>query len=257
MILPGGSSKARFISLDDGLMFEVQYNPKDFKTNKAISWEEGQNQGQSENTLQFQKGSPMTASFELVFDSTASGNQNVQTAWVYRLLALTNAEIKPGTAEPGQLEKKRPRALLFQWGGFSMKCVIESVAVTYTMFSSSGDAIRASCQVALKEWTTPAAGFVGGAGTGRNGLAPVRLVQARGGETLAQIAAAAGVDLRVLAQINGITDPLADCTGRTLSVPTASVNASASIPGVGSVSAGASIGAGGARAAVSRAFGRR
>jgi hypothetical protein len=234
-------------------MFEVQYNPKDFKTNKAISWEEGQNQGQSENTLQFQKGSPMTASFELVFDSTASGNQNVQTAWVYRLLALTNAEIKPGTAEPGQLEKKRPRALLFQWGGFSMKCVIESVAVTYTMFSSSGDAIRASCQVALKEWTTPAAGFVGGAGTGRNGLAPVRLVQARGGETLAQIAAAAGVDLRVLAQVNGITDPLADCTGRTLSVPTAS--ASASLPGVGSASA--SIGAGGASAAVSRAFGRR
>ena len=257
MNLPGGSSKARFTSLDTGKTFVVQYNPKDFKVNRSLTWEEGENNGASVNGLQFQKGAPMTASFELVFDTTTSGNVNVQTAWVNSLLALTNAEVKPGQDEPGELDKKRPHALLFQWGGFSMKCVIETVNVTYTMFSSSGDAIRASCQIGLKEWVQPNTMFASGGGSFSNYVPKAKLVQARGGETLAQIAAAAGVDVRAVAAMNGITDPLADCTGRTLQIPTASGSASANVRGVGSVTASGSIGPSGARGAITGGFGRR
>lgn len=253
MPLPGGSSKAKFISLDDGVMFEVQYNPKDFKVNKAMTWEESSTQGDDANTLQFQKGAPMTASFELMFDTTADGNQNVQSTWVNSLLALTNAEVKPGKGEAKELDKKRPRALMFQWGGFVMDCVIESVNVTYLMFSSSGDAVRASCQVQLKEWTKPKA-FVPGGGTGSNEVASEGLVVARGGETIAQIAASVGVDVRALARANGISDPLADCTGKTLKVPRVSASVSAnerggraSVSAAGIGSASTSWGRGGGR----------
>jgi LysM repeat protein len=246
--------KAKFISLDDNSSFEVQYNPKEFSVNKAVTWEESKSQGQTAGTLQFQKGAPMTATFDLVFDTTADGNQNVQTTWVNGLLRLTNAEIEPATGEAKELDKKRPHALKFQWGNFSMDCVIESVKVSYLMFSSTGDAVRARCSVQLKEWTPPTKGFADATRGGRNGLAAVQLVTVKGGETLSQVAAANGVSTTALASANGITDAMADCTGQTLIIPssssaTASASASASYSR-GGVSASAS-------ASASATFGRR
>lgn len=216
MSLTGG--KAKFISLDTGTTFEVQYNPKEFKVDKSLTWEESKTQGQSGNTLQFQKGAPMTASFDLVFDTTADGNQNVQTTWVNSLLALTNSEVDAPSGEAKELSKQRPHALMFQWGNFQMDCVIESVNVTYLMFSSSGDAVRARCSVKLKEWTKPA-GFSAGSGGKANAADKVKLVQAQGGQTLSQIAASNGTTTQALAVANNISDPLADITGQTLIIP--------------------------------------
>jgi hypothetical protein len=234
--------KAKFISLDDGSQFEVQYNPKEFQVNKSVTWEESKTQGQSAGALQFQKGAPMTATFDLVFDTTADGNQNVQTAWVNGLLRLTNSDVAPKTGEAAELEKKRPHALKFQWGNFTMDCVIESVKVSYLMFSSSGDAVRARCSVALKEWTPPTKGFGAATRGKRNGLESVKLVQVKGGQTLSQVAASNNTTTSALAKANGITDPMADLTGKTLKIPTsvsASASASASVGGV-NVSASAS-----------------
>jgi hypothetical protein len=250
MSLPGGSDKAKFVSVLNprSVFFEVQYNPKEFQVNKQVNWAEPSNQGKDGEAFQYQKGSPMTATFDLLFDTTANNNENVQTAWVNGLLALTNPVEKPTKGEPAELDKLRPRALIFQWGNFSMPCVIESVRVAYLMFNSEGNAVRARCSVSLKEWKDPGAvdAFAAGTGGGRNGLQAVSLVTAVGGESLAQVAAAQGVDVRVLAAANGITDPLADCTGQTLRVPRTSAavqanqnggRASASIAGVGNASA--------------------
>lgn len=212
--------KAKFVSLDKpGTSFEVQYNPKEFKVDKSLTWEESKTQGQSGNSLQFQKGAPMTASFDLVFDTTADGNGNVQTKWVNSLLALTNSEVDAPSGEQKELDKKRPHALKFTWGNFTMDCVIESINVSYLMFSSTGDAVRARCSVKLKEWTQPK-GFSMGTGGKRFNGAKIKLVQAQGGQTLSQIAASNGTDTRTLAKANNIPDPTIDVTGRTLVVPT-------------------------------------
>ena len=55
MSLSGGD-KATLTSLDDGKFFEVQYNPKEFQVTKALTWQESEEQGQSRNSVQFQKG---------------------------------------------------------------------------------------------------------------------------------------------------------------------------------------------------------
>jgi hypothetical protein len=212
---------AYFQSLDDGSKkFTVQYNPKEFQVNKALTWEESKTQGLAVNPLQFQKGAPMTASFDLVFDTTnESSAVNVQDAWVNGLLALTNSNQTPTAGEEAELGKTRPHALLFTWGAFKMKCVVESINVTYLMFASSGEAIRARCSVKLKEWTPPddvtnGDKFKAGAGGATWGKGTLVLVGS--GQTLSQLAEAAGSDMRTVASLNNIKDPLAEQTGSTL-----------------------------------------
>ncbi|MEN9787365.1 MAG: hypothetical protein RLZZ299_2629 [Pseudomonadota bacterium] len=232
MSLLGGNEKARFIGLDSpgSANFVVQYNPKEFALNKAVSWSDGGAQGNDAGLYQYQKGSPMTASFDLIFDTTASQNENVQEAWVSGLLALTNPVEEPTKGEPTELGKKRPRTLMFQWGRFSMPCVIESIKVQYLMFSNAGNPVRARCSVALKEWRVQE-DFEAETGSASNGMEAVQLVQAKGGETLVQISAAFGIDVRVLARFNGIVDPLADLTGKTLRIPKGAGKAAAKAAG--------------------------
>ena len=233
----GSASKATFLSLDNGNaeLFKVQYNPKEFRVEKSLTWEEAKTQGQSTNPIQFQKGAPMTASFDLLFDTTVSEGAspttsttpgNVQKVWVDKLLSLTNATIKPTVGEPKELEKKRPPALLFTWGTFSMKCVIESVNVTYLMFASTGDAVRARCSVKLKEWQS--ATFAGEGEWKGLESSKLKLVEVKGGQTVSQVASANNSTTAAVASANGISDPMADYTGQVLVVPTSTSSAASS-----------------------------
>lgn len=225
----GSASKATFLSLDNSNaeLFKVQYNPKEFRVEKSLTWEEAKTQGQSTNAIQFQKGAPMTASFDLIFDTTVTEGAsptssatpgNVQKVWVDKLLSLTNADIEPAQGEPKELKKKRPPALLFTWGTFSMKCVIESVNVTYLMFAASGDAVRARVSVKLKEWQS--ATFEGSGSWAGLESSKMKLVEVKGGQTVTQVAAANNSTTSAVAAANGISDPLGDYTGQVLSVPT-------------------------------------
>src|SRR5437870_3619041 len=110
-----GGGKATFRSLDDGKEFAVQYNPANFSVAKSLTWEESKEQGQDQNSVQFQKGSPMTASLDLFFDTTGDGG-DVADQWVNPLLALTKAEVQPASGEAAELGKQRPRAFQFTWG---------------------------------------------------------------------------------------------------------------------------------------------
>ena len=221
-----GGSKATFTSLDKGspVTFTVQYNPKEFRVEKSVTWSEAQTPGIDKNVIEYQKGAPMTASFDLIFDTTSeSGVQNVQKVWVEPLMALTSAavdvkDVKDAKdAKGGTLDKKRPRALYFQWGAFSMKCVVESVSVTYLMFASTGEAVRARCSVKLKEWVVIPFESKDIA-VGKESVR-YTLVGVKGGETTSQVAAANGSTAQAVAGANGFSDLMADLTGRTLIIP--------------------------------------
>lgn len=211
----GGNSKAVFQNLDGGSDFTVQYNPREFTVEKSVTWEEAQTQGQSSNPIQFQKGSPMTASMELLFDTTADDPPgNVQKVWVDSLLSLTNANVTPTSGEAAELGKQRPPSLQFTWGTFTMKCVIESVNVTYLMFAAEGHAVRARCTVKLKEWQVEEIYGSGSSST----WSSAKLVLVEGGQTVSQVASSYNTDARQVMQDNGITDGMSDITGQTLVV---------------------------------------
>lgn len=193
------------LSGEDGVSFEVQFNPKEFNVSKGLTWEESKEQGQDKNSVQFQKGAPMTASFDLYFDTTGNGG-NVQTEWVNPLLALTKAEIQPKTGEAKELSKKRPRWFNFTWGSFTMQCVIEQISVTYLMFASDGTAVRARAQVKLKEWKPP--DFAGSQGSFRWDTDKVSLIEVSGSPSINQVAAENDCDWRELADANPDIDDL-------------------------------------------------
>lgn len=192
--------KATLSSLDDSKTFSFQFNPKEFSVSKGLTWEESKEQGQDKNSVQFQKGAPMTASFDAYFDTTATTGGNVQSEWVNPLLALTKADIQPKTGEAKELSKKRPRAFRFTWGTFELQCVVEQISVTYLMFSSDGTAIRARAQVKLKEWMQPT--FEGTQGTSVWDTNKVSLVTVSGSPSVNQVADENNCDWRDIADAN-------------------------------------------------------
>ncbi len=209
--------KATLSSSDDEAIFSFQFNPKEFSIAKGLTWEESKEQGQDKNSVQFQKGAPMTASFDAYFDTTGTDG-NVQDEWVNPLLALTKAEIQPKTGEAKELKKQRPRAFTFTWGTFDFECVIESISVTYLMFASDGTAVRARAQIKLKEWKPP--DFAGSQGTSCWDTNPVELVTVSGSPSINQIADENNCDWRDVADANPDAGDLMNLEpGTTLVLP--------------------------------------
>ena len=212
-------NKARF-DVENSGFFEVQYNPENFKVDRSASWKESEDQG-TLSGLEFQKLAPATISMELTFDTTIAGD-DVRTAWVNRLVDTLQPKVR-FTAEEGQgqgqpLEKVRPPKVTFTWGDFSLEGVLESLSVTYLMFSETGVPLRAKASVKMKEFKTPEGVMVTGGGQGYV-LPKVQMVQVQQGQTLSMIAAMAGTTAQVLADMNGISNPLDLSAGTMLQVP--------------------------------------
>ncbi|MCP4922006.1 MAG: hypothetical protein GY913_34325 [Proteobacteria bacterium] len=200
MATSGG--KASFIDLEAGYgTFAVQYNPKEFKVDKAVSWKEHDDQGQTNAGLEFQKGAPMSVSMDLYFDTTSDSNSDVRTKWVNGLLCLTNAKVKPSE---GSTDKKRPPKVKFTWGSFEVTCVIESINVQYLMFSSDGTPVRARCSVKMKEWD-PGEVDAGGGGDYITGD-KVKLVTAGAGATASSVAAENDTTAKKVMEDNDLED---------------------------------------------------
>ena len=215
----GGSvEKAVIWNKDQGTSFEVQYNPKDFKFNKSVSWKEHDEQGRV-GSLEFQKSSPATMSMDLVFDTTKDG-ANVRKVWVDKLLELLNADQTPEDGEAEDADKKRPPIVGFAWGNFAFDGVVESVDVTYVMFGSDGNPLRAKVTVKMKEWETQsyaAEGSSSGYGSER-----VTLVTLEAGETVTAVALRMGTTTQAICDDNNISNPTEVPPGTTLAVRTGS-----------------------------------
>jgi hypothetical protein len=200
-----GVKKARFES-EDGPSFETQYNPKDFKFDKKVSWKEHTDQGK-EGSLEFQKNTPASMSMDLHFDTTHNQG-DVRETWVNKLLALTNPSKEPKKGEAKSLKKKRPPKVTFSWGTFKMIGVIEQLIVTYLMFSSEGTPLRAKVQVKMKEWAPETYKDGTGASGDWYGSEPTKLVTVKSGQTVTAVAAENDADWREICDDNGWDNPL-------------------------------------------------
>lgn len=216
--MSASGGKATFTALDGpmaGQSFEVQYNPKEFKFDKSVTWGEHKDQGRDTNGLEFTKIPPASATMDLYFDTTNEGNSNVRDKWVNGLLVLTNADVK--VEGEGASEKYRPPRLRFTWGSFTMEAVIESVNTTYLMFAPDGTPIRARVSVKLKEWNR--AHYAAGSGGDFIPGTKLRLVSSSGG-TANSIAQQYGVSTRDLLSANpDIDDPTDVAPGTQMVIP--------------------------------------
>jgi nucleoid-associated protein YgaU len=226
--------KARFQRLGKdgkptGSPLKVQFNPTEYTLTKNSQFAEVPIPGLDSPILQFVRGQTETLSLDLFFDSTEKGtgdNADPVTKLTDEFYQLIKIESSTHA----------PAVLLFTWGdetfpghrGYStlggqgrngFKCVVESVKQRFTMFSPKGVPLRAVLSVSLKEYKTLS-----------DQIAELKLKSAdhtrthvvERGEILPRIAFDVygdPEDWRVIAEYNGLDDPVYLQPGVILEIP--------------------------------------
>jgi hypothetical protein len=139
-------------SLDDpDLSVEAHYNPKDLAYQRSVPWAPhplADKAAEDQMEVEFTGAQPRTMDLELLFDSFET-NDSVKDL-VDALDALA-AVRDPASPDPQQ---RRPHYCVVTWGDQgvrALRCVIESLAVKYTMFDRMGAPKRAVCNVKVRE----------------------------------------------------------------------------------------------------------
>jgi hypothetical protein len=136
------------------------YNPKELQVDKTMPWSKHSYSNKNGDTakndrgnlhLEFTGAEGRSMTIDLMFDGYEK-NKSV-AGEVAKLERLTNV-IDPTSNDEN---KRRPPLCVVAWGDQGLPrftCVIESLQTKYTMFSSEGAPLRATCTLKLKEADT-------------------------------------------------------------------------------------------------------
>ncbi|SFR69263.1 LysM domain-containing protein [Agromyces sp. CF514] len=196
---------------------QFQMNPKELTMAKSASWKtEKQKKASSAPPATYQGPEAQKLSVEMFFDDTAGGSGD---SVVQRVEKLFQACAPTKDSKRG--DKPSAPWVRFKWGVLSgFVGYIKSVSAKYTLFSPTGTPLRAVCTVALEE----IAEEPGKQNPTSGGLRPRRVHTIREGDTLAAIAYreyGSAAMWRVLADVNGIDDPMRLAPGRAVFLPAA------------------------------------
>ena len=194
---------------------EFQFNPKELTLAKTATWSRETTKGARRSAPpQYRGPQPSKLALEMFFDASGVHDGSV-VAVVERLFACCVP-----TSATHQQNKASPPWVLFRWGDLTgFLAYISSVQAKYTLFTSSGLPIRATCTVTLDEL----AGEPPGQNPTSGGLVPRRLHVVVEGDTLAGVAYREYGDAslwRAVAQVNRVDDPTRLRPGSHLLLPT-------------------------------------
>lgn len=192
-----------------------QFNPKEVTIAKTAKWERKPAKGATKaGPPEFTGSEPCKLTVEMFFDSGGGKGGPVVTTVDLLFSCCVPTEKSLSTKKP------TPPLVVLQWGSTSsFYAFVTSVSAKYTLFSSDGTPIRATCAVSMEEMPTDAPRQ-----NPTSGSQDVRRVHRTvAGDTLASVAYAEYGDpaqWRPLAAYNGIDDPLRVRTGMVLLLPT-------------------------------------
>jgi len=162
----GADAAAKFWikSMDKGedIVVSAQFNPKELQIDRTVPWsppgetskENSSNKSKGGVDLEFTGAKGRSLTVELLFDAyeseAADGFKVDDIAKRIGDLEKLASVRKPG--DPKE-EFRRPHHCLAVWGTALTKfqCVIESISTKYTMFSRSGEPLRATVTLKLTE----------------------------------------------------------------------------------------------------------
>jgi LysM repeat protein len=190
-----------------GTEIRVLFNPAQYQLNQSVMLTPQRVPGLNAPVRQYTAGKGRSLSMSLFFDTYEEGTDvRKHTNQIYGLLDIDET-------------LHRPPACEFSWGGFTFPCMLQSVNGTFKLFLPSGIPVRAELSVAFKEHVTVEQQAKG---TVTQSADHAKRYVVRRGDTLAGIAAAEYGDpgrWRVIAEANGISDPMAVRPGQTLKLP--------------------------------------
>jgi hypothetical protein len=207
-----------FLQPEKGDRIPCLFNPTELSFSRSNSWSAPEMPGKGVPTLNYTGAQSGSLALRLFFDTTDGGEP--VTNYTERLLALMEVDPSlPGTNE--NTNNARPPWVQFHWGSMhSFKAVVSSASVSYTYFSSQGTPLRATVDLTLTQYED---GKVFGPQNPTSGTPhPHRVHRVQPGETLDRIAAmhyGNPTNWRVIADLNGVEDPLALKAGLLLAIP--------------------------------------
>lgn len=119
----------------------VRFNPTEYQLQKQNTFADINIPGLETPPIQFVRGSGEKLTTELLVD-TSDTLENVRDRYVNNLRGLMNI----------QSELHAPPIVRLEWDTDLFRGVMESLTVTYTMFSPDGTPLRAKLGVTLKEY---------------------------------------------------------------------------------------------------------
>ena len=189
-------------------LIPFRFNPTEYQLQKGNNFAEIGIPGLESPPIQFVRGSAEKLTAELLVD-TSDTLEDVRERYVNKLRDLMNINI----------ELHAPPIVRFVWDRQVFVGVLESLNITYVLFTPEGVPLRAKLSTALKEFR-PAAIQVKERPTSSPDFDKTWVV--RRGDTLSGIAGAVYRDSskwRDIATNNGIVDPRRLSPGRVLALP--------------------------------------
>jgi hypothetical protein len=207
-----------FLRTEQGKEIKFLFNPAELTIAKANSWQAPESKGRNAPELKFQAGQSGTLAFSLTLDTTDTGTD--VTEHTNELLDLLNVNPALPGSDP-KTNKARPPWVEFHWGELhSFKAVVERLQVKFTYFASNGMPLRAKADLSLKQYKDEETRPLQNPTSFTPSLHAVHRLSH--GETLDRIAATHYADpgrWRLIAEANGIVDPLALTPGDLLIIP--------------------------------------
>lgn len=207
----------------DTIKIEFKFNPKEYSMSKSNTWSaEKAKSGSNTPPLHFGGGQPKQMKMQLFFDTYEDGTdvRKVYTEKLFKMMEI-NKKLPAGAKKN---TSGSPPKLKFSWGSsyWEFFCYLESLSVQYTLFLEDGTPVRATADLGLKQavdekeqpGTNPTSGGEGGE--------HVWVVQPMDRLDLIAYHEFADASMwRLIADVNGITDPRKIKAGQRLIIPTA------------------------------------
>ncbi|HEY9283477.1 MAG TPA: LysM peptidoglycan-binding domain-containing protein [Pyrinomonadaceae bacterium] len=187
---------------------EFRFNPTEYQLQKGNNFAEIAIPGLESPPIQFVRGNSERLSVELLAD-TSDTLEDVRVAYVNRMRDLLRI----------RSESHAPPIVNFVWSGNEFRGVVESLNVTYVLFTPEGVPLRAKLSLTLKEYRPVEIQLRDSPKTSPD-LEKTWVV--RRGDRLSGIAAAVYRDAsawRAIARANDIQDPRSLAPGTVLTLP--------------------------------------
>ncbi|GAA0228407.1 peptidase M23 [Cryptosporangium japonicum] len=198
---------------------EFQFNPSQLQMSRSASWHTQPAVAYTKGaTPEFAGVSPATLEVEVFLDASDRPTGSKVQQQVDRLLSCCEVEPQSIAAK-----KPAPPWVRFSWGSFTtvgFAANVQSVNATYTLFSSTGEPLRAACQLSLTEIPLPTKGQNPTSGA----RSATRVHRVVAGDSLASVAWREYGDptlWRAVARANDIDDPMRLTIGSELLLPSA------------------------------------
>lgn len=204
-----------------GLMrtFGFEFNPAQLTLTRRARWNATPVAAVREAAKpEFLGAEPREMTLEIFLDTSMKPGANTVLKKVESLLDCCEV-----TAKSLAADQPSPPWVVFEWGSFStarFTAYVASIEASYTLFSTTGVPIRATCQVTLVEIPGPTQGQNPTSGA----LTAQRVHRVVAGDSLQSLAwreYGSANAWRAIAEANGIDDPSHLPTGTQLMLPAA------------------------------------